>query len=126
MWIDVVAAVAVIQYMAFGIMVGAARTRYGVHAPATTGHPQFERLYRVQMNTLEMLVALLPAMYMAARYWSPNMVAAGGAVYVVGRLVYQRAYLKDPSTRTLGFALSVFPVLTMLGATLVGAAMAGH
>jgi uncharacterized MAPEG superfamily protein len=126
MWIDVVAAVAVIQYMAFGIMVGAARTHYGVHAPATTGHPQFDRLYRVQMNTLEMLVALLPAMYMAARYWSPNMVAGGGAVYLIGRLVYQRAYLKDPATRTLGFALSVFPVLTMLGATLVGAAMAGR
>jgi uncharacterized MAPEG superfamily protein len=124
MWIDVVAALAVIQFLAFGIMVGAARNRFGVHAPATTGHPQFERMYRVQMNTLEQLVALLPALYLASHYWSPSLVAGGGVVYLVGRLVYLHAYLKDPSTRTLGFALSVFPILAMLAASLVGAAMA--
>jgi uncharacterized MAPEG superfamily protein len=126
MWIDVVAALAVIQFIAFGILVGKARGKYGVHAPATTGHPQFERMYRVQMNTLELLVALLPAMFLAAHYWSPNLVAAGGAVYLAGRLVYLRAYLKDPASRALGFGLSAFPILAMLGATLVGAAMAGR
>jgi len=122
-WMDVVAALAIAQYVAFGVIVGTSRNRYGVHAPATTGHPVFERIYRVQVNTLELLVCLLPAMYLSARYWSPNLVAAGGAVYIVGRFVYQRAYVKDPATRTLGFALSIFPVLAMLGATLVGAAM---
>lgn len=124
MWIDVVAALAVIEFIGFGILVGGARTKYGVKAPATTGHPQFDRLYRVQMNTLELLIALLPAMYLAARYWSPNWVAAGGVVYLIGRLVYLRAYVKDPASRALGYALSVLPVLAMLGATLVGALMA--
>jgi predicted membrane channel-forming protein YqfA (hemolysin III family) len=76
------------------------------------------------MNTLEQLVALLPGMYLAAHYWSPNLVAAGGVIYLVGRMVYLRAYLKDPATRTLGFALTVFPILTMLGSVLVGAVMA--
>lgn len=124
MWVDVVATLAILEFIAFGIMVGAARNRYGVHAPATTGHPVFDRLYRVQMNTLELLVALLPAMYLAARYWSPNVVAAGGVVYLVGRLVYLRAYVKDPASRTLGFGLSAFPILSMLGATLAGALLA--
>jgi hypothetical protein len=124
MWIDVVAALAVIQYLGFGVLVGTSRTRFGVHAPATTGHPQFERMYRVQMNTLEQLVALLPGLYLASHYWSPNLVAGGGVVYLVGRMVYLRAYLKDPATRTLGFALTVFPILTMLGSVLVGAVMA--
>ena len=123
-WIDVVATLAIVQYVYFGAMVGAARNRYGVHAPAITGHPMFERIYRVQMNTLELLVCLLPAMYLSARYWSPQLVAAAGTVYIVGRFVYQRGYAKDPSTRTLGFALSIFPVVAMLGATLVGAAIA--
>lgn len=124
MWIDLVAALAVLQFLSFGVMVGRARARYSVHAPATTGHPQFERMYRVHMNTLEMLVALLPAMYLAARYWSPDLVALGGVVYLLGRVVYLRAYLQDPSTRALGFSLSFLPVLAMLVAVLVGAGLA--
>jgi len=125
MWIDLVAVLAILQYLAFGMLVASARGKYGVHAPSTAGHPQFERMYRVQMNTLELLVALLPAMYLAARYWSPSVVAVGGAVYLVGRLVYWRAYTKDPASRSLGFGLSIFPVLAMLGATLLGLVLKG-
>jgi hypothetical protein len=125
MWIDLVAVLAVLQFIAFGVMVGGARGKYGVHAPATSGHPQFERMYRVHMNTLELLVPLLPAMYLAARYWSPSLVALGGAVYLVGRLVYWRAYSKDPGSRTLGFGLSIFPILAMLLAVLVGLVLKG-
>lgn len=124
MWIDIVCALALVQFIGFGMLVGAARSKYGVHAPATSGHPAFERLYRVQMNTLELLVAFVPALYLASRYWSPHLVAAAGVVYLVGRLVYLRAYAKDPASRGLGFALSAFPILAMLAATLVGAFMA--
>ena len=124
MWIDIVVVLAIVQFIVFGGMVGAARGKYGVKAPATTGHPSFERIYRVQMNTLELLVCLLPAMYLAARYWSPNFEALAGAGYLVGRVIYLRAYTKDPASRTLGFALSFFPILAMLGAALIGAVMA--
>lgn len=125
MWLDLVAVLAVLQFILFGVLVGSARTKYGVKAPATSGHPQFERLYRVQMNTLELLVALLPAMYLAARYWSPSLVAVGGAIYLLGRLVYWRAYTRDPASRALGYGLSAFPVLTMLGAAVVGIVLKG-
>lgn len=119
-WIDLVAALAVLQFFAFGVLVGLARNRYGVHAPAVTGDPMFERNVRVHMNTLEQLVALLPALYLAARYWPAPWVAAAGAVYLVGRMVYRQAYLKDPRSRSLGFALSALPILGLLGATVVG------
>ena len=39
--------------------VGSARNRLGVAAPATTGHPEFERHFRVQANTLESLIIFL-------------------------------------------------------------------
>ena len=125
MWIDLAAVLAVLQFIFFGVLVGSARTRYGVHAPATAGHPQFERMYRVQMNTLELLVALLPAMYLAARYWSPSLVAVGAAIYLVGRMVYWRAYVQNPASRALGYGLSAFPILAMLAATLAGVALKG-
>jgi uncharacterized MAPEG superfamily protein len=119
-WIDLVCVLAVLQAIFFGVMVGSARGKYGVNAPAVSGHPMFERMYRVQMNTLELLVAFLPALYLASHYWSPQWVAATGAIYLVGRLVYWRAYLRDPASRTLGFGLSAFPVLALLAATLLG------
>jgi len=125
MWIDLVAVLALLQLVFFCVLVGSARTKYGVHAPATTGHPQFERMYRVQMNTLELLVVMVPALYLSARYWSPTLIAVGGAVYLLGRMVYWRSYTKDPATRTLGFGLSIFPIMVMLGATLVGIAIKG-
>ncbi len=123
-WLDLVTVLAIAQYIWFGVLVGQARGRYGVNAPAVTGHDMFERYYRVQMNTLELLVPLVPAMYLAARYWSPVWVAAAGAVYVVGRFIYLRAYVSDPKTRTLGYSLSAFPLLGLLVAVVAGVFMA--
>ena len=73
--IHLVAALALLQYLLFGALVGKARGQYGVKAPAVTGHEGFERMYRVQMNTLELLVAFLPALGLAGLYWSPVAVA---------------------------------------------------
>jgi glutathione S-transferase len=122
-YVDIVAMLAVLQYIAFGSMVGQARGKYGVKAPAVTGSEPFERMYRVQMNTLELLVALLPALYVAARYWPPHYVAAIGAVYLVGRIVYWRAYVNAPQSRNLGFVLSIAPVLTLALMALVPAVL---
>jgi hypothetical protein len=119
-WIDLVVALALVQFFFFGALVGNARTKFGVKAPAITGHEMFERLYRVQMNTLELLVVFVPTLYMAARYWSPAMVAGVGAMFIVGRFIYWRAYVKDPASRSLGFGLSAFPMLALLLAALFG------
>ena len=124
-WLHVVTVLVVAQYMGFGILVGWARGRYEVHAPAVTGHPMFERLYRVHMNSLEQMVTLLPAMYLSAQFWSPMWSAAAGVAYIVGRFVYLKAYANDPKSRTLGFVLGYFPIMGLLAATLVGAVMAG-
>ena len=119
-WIHLVALLVLVQYLLFGALVGRARGKYGVHAPATTGNEVFERYYRVQMNTLELMVVLLPAMWIAAAYWDPRWIAAAGVVYLVGRLIYLRAYTRDPGSRALGFMLSVAPISVLLVAALIG------
>ncbi|HNU10795.1 MAG TPA: MAPEG family protein [Rubrivivax sp.] len=122
--VDVVAMLALLQYIVFSALVGRARIQYGVRAPAVTGNEHFERRYRVQMNTLELLVAFLPALYVAARYWPASFVAAAGAVFLVGRFIYWRAYLADPDRRSLGFGLSILPVFALVVSALAGALMA--
>lgn len=124
LWIDLVTVLALVQYLVFGAMVGQARGRYGVKAPATSGHEMFDRAYRVQMNTLELLVIFLPALWLAAKYWAPQWVAGLGAVYLLGRVIYLKAYMRDPASRTLGFALSFGPTVLLLLAALLGAIMA--
>ena len=65
-YVTLVSGLALLQYIAFGILVGKARGRYGVKAPAITGNDIFERYFRVQQNTLELLVVMLPAMWLFA------------------------------------------------------------
>lgn len=119
--VDLVAMLAVLQYIFFSTLVGQARGKYGVKAPAVTGSEPFERVYRVQMNTLELLVALLPALYVAAKYWPASYVAGAGVVYLLGRFLYWRAYVAAPQSRSLGFALSIAPILGLLVAAVAGA-----
>ncbi|MBN8793161.1 MAG: MAPEG family protein [Stenotrophomonas nitritireducens] len=122
-YVELVAMLVIVQYLFFGALVGRARGRYGVKAPAVVGHEGFERAYRVQMNTLELMVALLPALFVAARFWPAAWVAGIGAVYLVGRFLYWRAYVSNPGSRALGFALTMLPVMALLLMALAGAVL---
>jgi uncharacterized MAPEG superfamily protein len=120
-FVAIVTVLALLQYIYFAVLVGQARGKYGVNGPAVTGHPVFERYFRVQMNTLELLVVLVPGLWLFARYVSPLWSAVLGVVYLVGRFIYLRAYVADPAQRGLGFGLSMLPTLALLLGALVGA-----
>ena len=122
--VAVVAALALIEYSVFGMQVGRARARYGVKAPATTGHEIFERSYRVQQNTLEQLVVLLPSLYLFAAFVSAPIAAGLGLVFVVGRALYARGYVADPEKRGVGFIVGFAASSVLLLGGLLGAAAA--
>jgi glutathione S-transferase len=113
-YVELVATLAVLQFFAFGALTGKARRLSGLKAPTMTGHEGFERMYRVQMNTLETLVAFLPSLFIAAKYWPPLLVASLGLVYLIGRHLYWRAYVSNPSKRGTGFMMSMIATLGLL------------
>jgi glutathione S-transferase len=119
-----VLALALLEYFAFGWAVGRARATYKVAAPATTGHEVFERYFRVQMNTLEQLVVFGPSIMLFAWYVNPYIAAALGLLFVIGRAVYFRGYVRSVEGRHLGFLLSAIPNVTLLIGGLLGAARA--
>ena len=123
-WIHLVTILALFQFLLLAMLVGRARVKYKVQAPATTGNEIFERYYRVQMNTLELLVMFLPALWIASAYWDPRWMAAIGVVYLLGRMLYLRAYTAQPRSRGLGYMLSILPVITLMTAGLAGVVMA--
>ena len=114
---------ALAQYVLFGIQVGAMRGKHGVKAPATSGHEEFERMFRVHQNTLEQLVVFLPALWIHAFYSNPLWGAVIGLVYVVGRFIYRVEYLKDPASRGPGFSMSFVPSAVLLIWALVAAVL---
>ena len=118
-YVTAIVMLALIQYFYFSIEVGRARGRFGVAAPATTGNEEFERYFRVQQNTQEQLIMFIPAIYATAYYGNPLYAAAAGVVFLVGRMLFFRSYVKDPATRTVGFLLSMLPSLGMVIASIV-------
>lgn len=112
--VSIVILVALLQYIYFAILVGKARGEHGVDAPATTGNEIFERHYRVQMNTMELLVALIPAMMIFGSNVRADVAAYAGIVFIIGRQIYLKTYVADPKKRSLGFGLSILPLLVLI------------
>jgi uncharacterized membrane protein YecN with MAPEG domain len=121
--VNLIVALALLQFFAFGTAVARARGKYKVAAPATSGNEVFERYFRVQMNTLELLIIFVPAIWMFGFYVNANIAAVLGGIYIIGRSVYFFSYVKDPRTRELGFALSAGPVVVLAVGALIGAAI---
>jgi uncharacterized membrane protein YecN with MAPEG domain len=106
------------QYLAFTMLVGRERVRHGIEAPACSGHPDFDRAYRVQMNTLEQLVIVLPALWITAYWFSVPLVAPLlGLGFFLGRILYRNAYVKDPAKRGPGMGIGMLcqPGLLLCG-----------
>ena len=124
-YVHIITLLAVIQLIVFSMLVGAARGKYGIKAPAMMGNEHFERAVRVQMNTLEQLVCFVPALLISAVYWPQEYVAAAGVVYLVGRMLYRQAYVADPTKRGLGFLLTFLPTVLLAFAGVIGAVIQG-
>lgn len=97
---------ALLLYAGVSYNVANARVRYKIKAPAVVGAEGFERAYRVQMNTLEQLAFFLPAMWLYALSLNDIGAAVGGVIWTIGRAIYAVSYLRNPSTRTLGFSIA--------------------
>jgi glutathione S-transferase len=123
-YVDIVTALALLQFMVFGFKVGGARGRYGVKAPAITGNEIFERFFRVQQNTMELLVVFIPALYLFCHYFNPFIGVALGVIYLAGREVYAASYVKDPAKRSAGYGMSFLPTAVLLLGGVVGAVRA--
>lgn len=101
--------------------VGKARVKFGVKAPATTGNADFERYYRVQMNTLEHMVIFLPAMWSFAYTWAaPQLASALGALWIAGRIIYAAGYYKAADKRGAGFMIAMLSTAILLLGAIIG------
>ncbi len=112
-----VTCLAIAFYFFTCIKAGKARATFGVKAPAISGNPDFERVFRVQMNTLEWMPIFLPSLWLFAIYISDPLAAALGVVWITGRILYMIGYSEAAAKRGRGFAIQAgAAMLLWLGA----------
>jgi len=109
---------ALLFYFFTSIRVSKARVKFGIKLPAISGNPDFERVFRVQMNTLEWMPIFLPALWLFAIYISDPIAAAFGVIWIVGRILYMTGYAKAANRRGTGFMIQAGAAMVLwLGAT---------
>ncbi len=118
--VSLVIVLALILFLILTINVGGARVKYGVKAPAVTGSPEFERVLRVQQNTLEQLILFLPALCIFSIFVSPIAAAILGTIWIGGRILYAWGYYKAAEKRGPGFAIGILSTIILLMGSLVG------
>lgn len=113
---------AIVVYFYMGVLVGRMRVKHSIKAPATSGHPEFDCAFRVQMNTLEHLPVIIPLLWLGTLYFSPLPLLAPvlGLLWVVGRVLYMQGYMADPEKRGPGFGLCAIAELVLLLMSLYG------
>ena len=105
---------AVLFYFFTSARVSKARGTYGVKLPAISGHPDFERVFRVQMNTLEWLLIFLPSLWLFAIYVGDQVAAPIGLLWIVGRIVYMIGYMQATERRSPGFFIQALACAVLL------------
>jgi glutathione S-transferase len=106
--------VAILFYFFTCARVARARVAYGVKLPAISGNPDFERVFRVQMNTLEWLPIFLPSLWLFAIYVSDQAAAALGLLWIAGRIFYMIGYIKATERRSPGFFIQALACAVLL------------
>jgi len=120
-WTELVTLLALVVYLGTVIHCARMRARHRILAPATSGHPDYERAFRIQQNTLEQLVLFLPALWLFSSLVNPLAGAALGAIWVAARTVYALSYARAPEQRGPGFIVAFVVLVVLLFGALVQA-----
>lgn len=113
-WVGLVVLGVCIHMIYVMALVGKARGEYDVQAPATTGHEMFDRHNRVHLNSVEQSVIFFPLLLVCAFAGAPLIAAVLGALYLLGRILYARGYVKDPKSRGTGMMIGFFAQIALL------------
>ena len=112
--VGIVTLVSLLLYGYMSVRVGQARSKFGIAAPAIHGHPDFERIFRVQANTLEWLPIYLVSLWLFALCWDSRVAAGLGVVWIVGRVLYMTGYSRAAGARSTGFLVQMAATAILL------------
>ncbi len=119
-WTALVTLLSIAVYFWADLSVGKARGTFQIKAPATTGDPNFERIFRAHQNMLEWMPIFLPSLWLFALTLSDRWAALVGLVWIGGRILYILTYSQDAAKRGLGFAIQATAAAVLFVGALIG------
>jgi len=105
--------------------VAAAHGKFNVKLPATTGNADFERVFRVHLNTLEWMPTFLLPLWLCAIYLNDIAAAVLGLVWIGGRVLYFTGYIKAVEKRLPGFFIQSTACALLFVGAVVGIVLRG-
>jgi glutathione S-transferase len=117
---SIVTLLVVLFYFFIATRVPLARRKFNVQLPAITGHPDFERVFRVHQNTLEWIPIFLPSLWLCAVFLSDAGAAVLGLVWIAGRALYYVGYARAVQKRVPGFGIQAAACLLLIVGAGVG------
>jgi uncharacterized membrane protein YecN with MAPEG domain len=124
LWPEFVILLALALYLGTMMYCARMRARHRIMAPATSGHPAYERAFRIQQNTLEQLIVFVPAVWLFSTLVNPLFGAVLGAIWILGRLLYAFSYARAPERRGPGFIIAFVVLIVLVVGALVKALIA--
>jgi glutathione S-transferase len=112
---------ACIVTMAMGGWSGYLRGKYKIQAPSVVGHPAFERAHRTHINTVENLVLMIPALWIASVFYGGQIPFWVGLLWVVSRILYAVGYAQtNAQLREPGAVLGHLALFGLLALAAIG------
>ncbi|XP_062443709.1 leukotriene C4 synthase-like [Rhea pennata] len=125
--IDLLATVTVLGVLEqayFVLQVIYARRKFKISPPETTGHPEFERIFRAQVNCSEYFPIFVSLLWVAGIFFHQGAAAASGLLYLCARLQYFHGYARAPHGRLGPLYASARLLWLLLGLAVAG--LLGH
>jgi glutathione S-transferase len=119
----IVTLLAIAFYFFLATRVAVAHSKFGVRLPATTGNPDFERIFRAHMNTFEWMPTFLVPLWLCAIYLSDTAATVLGLVWIVGRALYFAGYSRAVEKRLPGFFIQSSACLLLFIGAAAGVVM---
>ncbi|NWY47853.1 LTC4S synthase, partial [Sylvia atricapilla] len=104
----------------FAMQVIYARRKYKISPPETTGHPEFERIFRAQANCSEYFPIFISVLWVAGIFFHQGVTAACGLLYLYTRLKYFQGYAVAAQGRLGPLYASAWLLWLLLGLALAG------
>ncbi|XP_074865424.1 leukotriene C4 synthase-like [Carettochelys insculpta] len=110
----------VLEQAYFSLQVIYARRAYRISPPKVSGPPDFERVFRAQVNCSEYFPVFLAVLWQAGLFFHQGLTAALGLLYLWSRYCYFVGYKKSASGRLAPMYFSAGVLWILIGLAAFG------
>ncbi|KAK7916226.1 hypothetical protein WMY93_011987 [Mugilogobius chulae] len=111
---------ALLEQAYFSLQVIYARRKYKVSPPNTSGPPEFERVFRAQVNCSEYFPLFITALWTSGIFLHQGLSCVCGLLYLYGRLQYFWGYAASSQGRLAPLYFCAKALWALIGCSSVG------